>query len=362
MHPHQNPHPRPNPYQSLPSRSFWRSAVAEPEPSAVGDLWNPAFSLGQDDPVLTAGSCFARHIGPALRDRGMNWRDTEPAPPGLTPAERRSRQYGVFSFRTGNIHTAAAFRQWLSWASGETTPPDEVWCEDGRFHDPLRPTVEPDGYDSAEALLAARRTTLAAIGGALATARCLILTLGLTEAWEDRATGAVHPVCPGTVRGTFDAGRHAFRNFTFAEVHRDLSAALALAHAANPALRVVLTVSPVPLTATATGGHALTATTYSKSVLRAVAGQLAQEHEQVDYFPAYEIITGAPFKAAFYEPNLRTVTPEGVALVLRHFLGALTPRPAVPRPAAPRPAPGARPDRGEDVWCDDAVLDYYNPR
>ncbi|MFB0619620.1 GSCFA domain-containing protein [Streptomyces sp. AGS-58] len=351
MHPHQNP------YQSLPPRSFWRSAVAEPDPFAIGDLWTPTFSLGQDEPVLTAGSCFARHLGPALRDRGMNWRETEPAPPGLTPAERLSRQFGVFSFRTGNIHTAAALRQWLSWASGETGPPDEVWVEDGRVFDPFRPSLEPGGYDSAEAMLAARRTTLAAIRDAVATAGCLIFTLGLTEAWENRSTGAVYPVCPGTVRGTYDAGQHGFRDFTFAEVHRDLAAALGIARAANPRLRIVLTVSPVPLTATATGGHVLTATTYSKSVLRAVAGQLAREHDHIDYFPAYEMITGSPFKAAFFEPNLRTVTPEGVAFVMRQFFG-----PLVPRPAGPQPGTGTGPDHGEDVWCDDAVLDYYSPR
>nr|WP_276209470.1 GSCFA domain-containing protein [Streptomyces dangxiongensis] len=331
--------------------------MAEPDPSAIADLWTPTSSLGQDEPVLTAGSCFARHIGPALLGRGMNWRDTEPAPPGLTQAERRSRQYGVFSFRTGNIYTAATLRQWLSWAQGESAPPDEVWCADGGFFDPFRPSVEPEGYDSAEAMLAARRTTLDAISGALAAAGCLIFTLGLTEAWENRSTGAVYPVCPGTVRGTFDPAHHVFRNFTFSEVYRDLSAALALARAANPALRVVLTVSPVPLTATATGGHALTATTYSKSVLRAVAGQLAQEHDHIDYFPAYEIITGFPFKAAFFEPNLRTVTPDGIAFAMRHFFGAV-----VRRPGEPRPGPGAGSHHGEDVWCDDAVLDYYNPR
>jgi hypothetical protein len=344
-----------NPYESLSPRSFWRTAVAEPEPTAIGDLWTPKFSLGQDDPVLTAGSCFARHIGRALLDQGMNWRDTEPAPPGLTEAERQARYYGVFSFRTGNIYTAAALLQWLSWAYGEAAPPDEVWSEGGRFFDPLRPSIEPEGYDSAEATLAARRATLAAMRGALADARCLIFTLGLTEAWQNRADGTVYPACPGTVRGTFDAERHAFHNFTFAEVYRDLSAAVELARAANPQLRILLTVSPVPLTATATGGHALTATTYSKSVLRAVAGQLAQEHDHIDYFPAYEIITGFPFKAAFFEPNLRTVTPEGVAFVMRQFFGALA-----QRPAEPRRDRGAAPAHGEDFWCDDAVLDYYN--
>ncbi|WP_172381238.1 GSCFA domain-containing protein [Streptomyces sp. MNP-20] len=348
-----------NPYQSLPPRSFWRTAVAEPDPRDIAELWTPKFTVGQDDVILTAGSCFARHIGRALLERGMNWRDAEPAPPGLTAAEREARQYGAFSFRTGNIYTAATLRQWLSWAFGESAPPAEAWQDEGRFFDPFRPSVEPAGHASPEEVARAREHTLAAIRGAVAEASCLVFTLGLTEAWLDRVDGTVHPVCPGTVRGTYDAERHAFHNFTFAEVYRDLSAAVELARTANPGLRVLLTVSPVPLTATATGGHALTATTYSKSVLRAVAGQLAQELDHVDYFPSYEIVTGAPFRAGFFEPNLRTVTPEGVAFVMGRFFDGLTgaARPAERRRPADRPT---TPNAGEDFWCDDAVLDYYN--
>ena len=348
-----------NPYQSLPPRSFWRTAVAEPDMLAIGELWTPKFAIGQDDPILTAGSCFARHIGRALLEHSMNWYDAELAPPGLTAEQRLARQYGVFSFRTGNIYTAATLRQWLAWAFGEAAPPAEVWAEDGRWFDPYRPAVEPDGYASAEAMQAARERTLAAIRTAVARASCLVFTLGLTEAWLDRDGGIVYPVCPGTVRGTFDERRHAFHNFTAAEVHRDLSAAIELARAANPRLRVLLTVSPVPLTATATGGHALVATTYSKSVLRAVAGQLAQEHDHVDYFPAYEIVTGFPFKAVFFEPNLRMVTPEGVAFVMRHFFAGLAGHHPGQSGQPPNPA---TPADGEDLWCDDAVLDYYSDR
>ncbi|GAB3136668.1 GSCFA domain-containing protein [Micromonospora sonneratiae] len=352
-----------NPYQSLPRRSFWRSAVAEPDMLAVGELWTPKFTIGPDDPVLTAGSCFARHIGPALLEHGMNWREVELPPPGLTAAERRARHYGTFSFRTGNIYTAAALRQWLSWALDDVAAPDEIWSEGGRFFDPYRPAVDPDGHPSAEAALAARQVTLAAIRNAIVEAGCLIFTLGLTEAWQDRDAGTVYPVCPGTRHGTFDADRHIFRNFTVAEVHRDLSVAVALARTVNPRLTVLLTVSPVPLTATATGEHALTATTYSKSVLRAAAGQLAQEFEYVDYFPSYEIVTGFPFRGVFFAPNLRTVTSEGVDFVMRHFFDAIERRAAG---AGPLPRTGTRPTRpteasdGGDLLCDDAVLDYYN--
>lgn len=233
-----------------------------------------------------------------------------------------------------------------------------MWSEDGRYFDPFRPAIEPDGHASAEEVAAARQATFAAIRGAIVTASCLVFTLGLTEAWQDRVGEVVYPACPGTVRGIFDDQRHTFRNFTFAEVYRDLSAAITLARTANPRLRVLLTVSPVPLTATATGGHALAATTYSKSVLRAVAGQLAQEHDHIDYFPSYEIITGFPFKAVFFEPNLRTVTAEGVAFVMRQFFGALAAYPAPP-PRRAKAVRALKPSDGGDPYCDDAILDYY---
>ncbi|MDT0267450.1 GSCFA domain-containing protein [Streptomyces sp. DSM 44915] len=344
-----------NPYETQPPRAFWRSAVAEPGPTAVTDLWRPKFTLGQDEPVLTAGSCFAARIGPALLEHGMFWRDAEPPPPGLTTEERAGRQYGVFSFRTGNIYTAAMLRQWVSWALGAATPPEGSWVENGRHHDPFRPTVEPDGHVSLAEMLAAREVTLAAIRTAIGEASCLIFTLGLTEAWRERRDHTVYQVCPGVRHGVFDADAHEFHDQTFAEVHDDLTAAIALMRAVNPGLKVILTVSPVPLTATASDHHVLTATVHSKSVLRAVAGQLAQEDDRVDYFPAYEIISGFPFRGMFFEPNLRSVTPAGVAFVMSHFVGPVTRRAVAPRAAD-------HTDRSGEAYCDDALLDYYGPR
>lgn len=348
-----------NPYQSLPVRSFWRPAVVEPDMLAIGDVWTPKFAIDQDDPVLTAGSCFAAQIGRALLEHGMNWYDAEPAPPGLTEEERSKRHFGEFSFRTGNIYTPAVLRQWLSWAFGRSVPPGGAWTEEGRCYDPYRPTVEPAGHASVEEMLDAREATLDAIRRAVTGASCLVFTMGLTEAWLDRVDGTVLPACPGTVRGTFDPERHAFHNHTFAELYRDLADAIALAHEVNPQLRVLLTVSPQPLTATAAGGHALTANTYTKSLLRAVAGQLASELDHVDYFPSYELITGGPFRSVFFAPNLRAVTPEGVAFVMRHFMAGIGRQSAAPQPVR-RPGP-IRGTKGGDI-CEDAVLDYYSPR
>lgn len=341
-----------NPYQTLEARAFWRSAVAERAGDAVDGLWTPKWRLDRRDAIATAGSCFAQHIGRALSARGMHWLDAEPTPAGLAASERADRQYGVFSFRTGNLYTAAGLLQWMRWALDEQAPPDEVWWEGARCFDPLRPSADPAGFACEAELRQARTVTLRAIRQAVTQARCFVFTLGLTEAWEDQASGTVYPVCPGTVRGTFDPARHGFRNAGFQDVYRDLAAAIDLMRQVNPGLRVLLTVSPVPLTATASGQHVLPATVYSKSVLRAVAGQLAQEREEVDYFPSFELVTAFPFGAAAFEPNLRTVSPAGVEFVMRHFFDALR------LPPLPVAAPGAA---GEDFFCDDAVLDYYRP-
>jgi hypothetical protein len=84
-------------------------------------------------------------------------------------------------------------------------------------------------------------------------------------------------------------------------------------------MRFILTVSPVPLTATAGGEHVLRATTYSKSVLRAVAGQFFQERDDLDYVPSYEVITSALSRGQYFEQNLRGVRREGVDTVMRMF-------------------------------------------
>jgi hypothetical protein len=54
--------------------------------------------------------------------------------------------------------------------------------------------------------------------------------------------------------------------------------------------------------------------------LRAVAGQLYNEFDDIDYFPSYELIASHFSKGRFYEPNLRSVADDGVDTVMRHFL------------------------------------------
>ncbi|UWQ35189.1 GSCFA domain-containing protein (plasmid) [Leisingera sp. M527] len=344
------------PYQNLPPRSFWRTAVAQPGLFGVQDLHRAKFRISPQDGIITAGSCFAQHVSRALSDHGYNWLDAEPAPPMLSAATARRFGYGVFSCRTGNIYSAALLRQWLEWAFGSRGEDREIWHQDGRWFDPVRPAAEPDGFASAEEVWQARERTLRALRQAVKEAKVFIFTMGQTETWVNAQSGLIYQMCPGTQAGAFDADLHQFINQDAGAVQDDMAAALSLLRSVNPELSILLTVSPVPLTATAApGAHALAANGFTKAVLRAAAGSLAAAYDWVDYFPSYELLTAPAFGGLFFEPNKRTVAAEGVAFVMRHFLNSFG---APEENAALRKLAEGSPE-GDSLVCEEMILDYY---
>lgn len=314
-----------SPYTNLPDEAFWRLAVTDRDLFDIDRLWNPKFLIQQNAPVATYGSCFAQNIGRFLRARDFNWLRTEQAPIGLSPENAELYSYNLFSTRTGNIYTTSLLHQWVSWAARETPLPTEVWEEDGRFYDPFRPVVEPNGFATREEVVASRAFTLQAFRRSLAEAKFLIFTMGLTEHWYDNQEGYEYPLCPGTAVGRFVPDRHEFRNHGYDAVKSHLKAAIELMRGFNPALHILLTVSPVPLTATRSGLHVVVATMQSKSILRAVAADLTEEHEFIDYFPSYEIFNSPAFRGVFFGPNQRNISRQGLAFVMDHFVAGLDP-------------------------------------
>jgi len=345
-----------HPYKSLESRAFWRAAVAEKSPFDISELYRKKFAITPRDKISTAGSCFAQHIGRRLKASGFRYVDLEPGP-GLLPRARRADfGYGIFSARYGNIYTTRQLLQLFLRAFGEFKPSDDIWMRDGRYYDAFRPTIEKNGFASKDELLRARDHTFAMVRRIFSNSHVFVFTLGLTEAWVSREDDSVYPVCPGVEAGSFDPDRHEFRNFKFIEIESDLQNLMDRAKAINPGLRFLLTVSPVPLTATASGQHVLLATTHSKSVLRSVAGELAARNDFVDYFPSYEIITAAPMRSMFFDPNLRSVNPAGVDLVMRHFFQQHPPS----GEARPIRAHVSRKPTDEDVVCDEGKLEKWS--
>jgi hypothetical protein len=311
------------PYDTSPENAFWRLAVADRDLFDIQGLWRPKFLIKPETPVATYGSCFAQNIGRHLRSRGFTWLRTERPPIGLSEESAARFYYDVFSSRTGNIYTTSMFRQWLSWAAQERPVPEEVWEEEGRFFDPFRPVVEPDGFVSREEVLASRDHTVAAFRRSLEEAELLVFTLGQTENWYDKLTGYEFPICPGVKVGRFDPERHIFRNHRFDAVKEDLLAAVGLIRKINPELRMLLTVSPVPTTATQSGEHVVVASMQAKSILRAVAADMAHDFDHIDYFPSYELISSTAFRGVFFAANQRTISRQGIAFVMDQFAAGM---------------------------------------
>src|SRR5579862_6186547 len=246
-----------SPYEALEPAAFWRTGVVGHEPNAIPDLYKRKFPITREMGVATAGSCFAQHIARNLRARDFSVIDAEPAPEGLDEKTANEFGYGIYSARYANIYTARQLLQVAREAFGEFTPADAVWEKDGCYYDAMRPSVEPFGLSSPAEVADHREYHLGKVREVVTSADVFVFTLGLTETWLHSASGTVYPTAPGTIAGHFDPAAYCFHNFTFREVYEDLIAFMDLAERTNPDIRFLLTVSPVPLTATASGEHVL---------------------------------------------------------------------------------------------------------
>jgi GSCFA family len=344
-----------HPYTDLPAQAFWRSGVVSTDRTDWPGLYSPKIALSRETRIATMGSCFAQHIGPALRAAGCTVSDVEPAPKAMPDDIARSFGYGLFSARYGNIYTTRQLLDLLREIASGAADPRFVWEKAGRFYDAFRPNVEPEGLDTVDEVLLHRDYHLERTAQLLRQTDVLIFTLGLTETWVDRGTGRAFPVCPGVVAGTFKPAVHRLVTLTHSEVLDDLMRIHALLQRFNPGMKLLLTVSPVPMTATASGQHVLIANSQSKATLRAAAGECAATLADVDYVPSYELITH-PAMGDWFDPNMRSVSAAGVARVMGLFLAAHGLQDQTDSEAADCEDPPE-----DTAQCDDLLLDAFAP-
>jgi hypothetical protein len=306
-----------HPYVGLHENQYWRSGVSGKLPGDFDPVSEETFSISKDDRIATLGSCFAQHIARAIQVSGYSYFVGETCPEGVSQEVQAS--YEVFSARYGNVYTVRQALQLLQRALGLVHFGDLVSTRDGRWYDDLRPAAHPGGFESRESALADRELHLQAVKRVLVEADVMVFTLGLTEGWVHRESGAVFPMAPGVLSGAWDPRIHEFVNFDHDAVRQDLTDWLTLLRSVNQSARVILTVSPVPLAATYESRHVSVSTSYSKSVLISAAVELSQKCSLVDYFPSYEVILSPLVASRYFDFDLRHVRQEGVAHVMRLF-------------------------------------------
>jgi hypothetical protein len=351
-----------HPYKNLPNHCFWRRTHSVSSMDQVDPVVSAPFRVKTNDSVATAGSCFAQHIARHLDACGFGYMVTEKAHPLIPPPVARDHNYGIFTARYGNIYTPRQLLQLFNRAYRLFTPVDDVWTtDDGRYLDPYRPTIEPRGFASKRELELDRERHFKAVRDAFERSTVFVFTFGLTEAFINAADGAVYPICPGVAGGQFDESRHVFKNFSVHEVVADFLEFVDRVREKNSALKFIVTVSPVPLVATAEDRSVITSTAYSKSVLRVACEEIVKARPSVAYFPSFEIVTGNYTRGRYFTDDLRTVSDAGVqhvmTLFMRHFADRAEQKPAKPDGMDSDNREFEQIETALEIICDEELLD-----
>ena len=282
----------------------------------------PKFQVSRAESVFAVGSCFAREVEDALVELQFDvpthcdalfsrppLADGAPANPGARPR--------AYLNRYNSMSMLDEFRHLLGMAPEIEAGLLTYALDRGSAAD-LHYTQSLKQADLATTL--ARRAQVRGHLGPLAR-RCklYVLTLGMAECWFDEAAGRYLNNTPGPrVLAAF--GEQLSVHLTRFEQHRaaleDLHRTLESVHGGD--FKIVITVSPVPLERSFLAQDVVATNTYSKSMLRAVAQEFAAMHDNVDYFPSYELVSYADPKAS-WAWDYRHVSPDLVAHIMSLF-------------------------------------------
>jgi tetratricopeptide (TPR) repeat protein len=247
----------------------------------------PTFNLARGATIFTIGSCFARNIEEHVHRLGYR----VPTLDFAVPKEewRGPRPNGIL-----NKYTPPSIYQEIAWVRTIMERDGQVTEEDCKPH--MFPVSGGRCIDlglcgflpvTRERFLE-RRRQMYDVARKVFESDCVVITLGLIEAWFDTETGLYIQETP--VSREFDGrqGRFRFERLGYAESVGFVQRALDSIREVNPRALFLITTSPVPLARTFTKDDVITANMYSKSLLRTVAGSICANNPGVDYFPSYE--------------------------------------------------------------------------
>lgn len=352
----------PHPYQNFPQKCFWEDAVSERLWSEIFKDESPKFTISPHEVVCSGGSCFAQRISQFIQAHGLKFGQFEAPHPLLDQDEARNLGYGQFSARYGNLYTARQLRQLIDESFGLTLPRKRIGLHRaGGFIDLLRPSINRHHRFESEAEAEADRDYhLSRVRALFLEADIYIFTLGLTESWID-TEGNAYGVHPEVVLKAETPHKVEKINFDYIETYNDLVQTITFLRSINPKIKFVLTVSPVGLAATHQSRHVLLSTSYSKSVLRSVAGRIADISPQVDYFPSFELFSLAQSFGQFLASDLRDVNSRGVSATMDLFKNMYFPQKQEnhesPAEQTTEQKPSERPSttRAVEIECDEAM-------
>jgi Flp pilus assembly protein TadD len=270
-----------NKFSTWPAR---QSDLNRVEPVAK-PFFRPSFKLLPGASILTIGSCFARNVENALLARGFDL----PSRRAITEDE----EFKAIGPGVLNNYSVPSIYNELAWA----LDPEVKFVEEDNFFEiftdkyvdvHLNHGLKPDALE----VVRKRRAAIRASYAELPNCQTIIITLGLTECWLDTKTQLYLNTAPRRSMIREEPERFELHVLDYRETIRFLDMIMELIQRyGRKDRKLILTVSPVPLSSTYRDMDVMVANTYSKAVLRVAAEEIVSRYDFVDYYPSYESIT-----------------------------------------------------------------------
>jgi hypothetical protein len=283
----------------------------------------------ENDRFFTIGSCFAEEIRKSLTGQGFDclprYRDIcfDPSHSIVDTLPKREHM---------NFYSSFSIRQELERALGLWTPDkSDYWSVSNRkivdgklcisedrkdivYQDPYRRLVFSDSTEIYHALNS--KISEVFLNG-LKEATVFIATFGMTEVFVKKDNGRICNQIP-VYGGGGGFKETEFKKSSFIENLANIESIVELARYINKSLKIVFSVSPVPMNRSFAGNDVFVGNYASKCTLRAVIEEVCDRHKDVLYFPSFEVVWGLG-AIAFKDEDLLHVKPSIVEEIIRSF-------------------------------------------
>lgn len=267
----------------------------------------PTPFINKDTSISSAGSCFAVEIAHRLQKNGFNY---------VVKENRLKQELVNAPANWGIIFNASAMRQLVEKAFGLKKLPKILWSAKSgnqiRYYDPFREDVI---FNSVSEYENDYERHLQACREVFLSSDVFVMTLGMCEVWSLRADGAVFSRSPWNISPEL-----VQRNVLSVDDNvRELQKFIDVLRVFNPKIKIIISVSPVPLHATfqAESSHVVTANCLSKATLRCAVEKFSKQNEGVYYFPSYETVIHCTKQP--WEADQRHVSKQAVDNVMSLF-------------------------------------------
>jgi len=298
----------------------WRplpNVASQTDPAFFTPDFEHRIPIRTNDRIFTIGSCFARNIEAFLR---VHYKVPSHIRPGEVPenilAVNRNATENMVLWHRYNVFSILHSIEWSLEPEKYPTSLRLMSVGDNNYLDPYAGCRDILPRSNAEQIV----RWIDGVFKSIRQCRIIIITLGLSEVWEDLETGLVLNCSPLSEMWKAYPGRFKNRLASFSETIGQLEQIHDILERNCPRdFDIISTVSPIPLSSTFRDVDIVVANTASKSILRAAAEEWANRYENVHYFPSYEIVLGSAPDAT-WTCDFRHPTVNAIQHVMSVFL------------------------------------------